>query len=133
MVANQKPGQDAKENGTVEESLNISLQYITNPDVVLREEDAFRVVAMHNAPPAFEDERRNRRSVRRFGGEMNLPGDVTARAGFSSPPLNISFGIGLAIRGTGVSVAVVQHEVLGATPYATISFGRAGTGTGRSD
>jgi hypothetical protein len=81
----------------------------------------------------FEDERHNRRSVRRFGGEMDLTGDVAVRSGVSSPPLSISFGVGLTVRGTGLSLAVVQHEVLGATPYATISYGGSKGGVGKDD
>ncbi len=33
-----EPGQSIKKNCTVEEAINVSSQYITNPDVVLRED-----------------------------------------------------------------------------------------------
>ncbi|MFQ5436737.1 MAG: PqqD family peptide modification chaperone [Anaerolineae bacterium] len=39
IIEINEPGQGAKENGAMAEAINVSSQYITNPDVVLREED----------------------------------------------------------------------------------------------
>ena len=86
--------------------------------LVLREGDAFRVVAMHNAPPAFEDERR-RNPLRRPGPEQMLSQvvrtkqaiqDADVRAGHTSSGL-------AALAGARTVLAVPmlkENELIGA-------------------
>jgi hypothetical protein len=71
----------------------------------------------------FEEERLGGWPVRRLGGETCLTDFVILRAGVADDPVVVGFGLGLRARGADLSVAVTQHEVLGATPYVTISYG----------
>jgi hypothetical protein len=75
---------------------------------------------------AVEEERRGGWTLRRFGGEACVGGGLSIRAGVAGPPAVIGLGIGLKARHVEVSLAVTQHEVLGATPCVTIAYGRSG-------
>lgn len=72
---------------------------------------------------AVEEERRARLSVRRFGGELDVAGGVSLRAGVSGPPITLCLGLGVTRANTTLSLALAQHEVLGPTPYVTVSYG----------
>lgn len=73
---------------------------------------------------AAEEERRSGWTLRRFGGETYVGGGLSLRAGVACPPAIVSLGVMLQAKGIGLSLAVSQHEVLGATPYVTLTYGR---------
>jgi hypothetical protein len=81
----------------------------------------------------LEEERRSAGALTRFGGEMKLAEVVALRTGFTCSPFTVSIGLGMGIAATGFDLSLVQHEALGATPYATVSYRSAAAAGGGSE
>jgi hypothetical protein len=70
----------------------------------------------------LEEERRGSWVSRKFGGEVIWPGVMAVRAGVRDSPFTVSLGVGVFREKTRLDIALTQHEVLGRTPYASISY-----------
>lgn len=69
-----------------------------------------------------EEHRYSHVSTRRLGAELRLLCGVALRGGMTDSPHTVSLGIGAGRDKTFFDLAVAQHEVLGVTPYLTISY-----------
>jgi hypothetical protein len=78
--------------------------------------------AVHGVEFVLEEERRGSWVSRKFGGEVAWPGVVAVRAGVSDAPFTVSLGVGVFRERARLDMALVQHEALGRTPYASISY-----------
>jgi hypothetical protein len=82
----------------------------------------FAAPISNGARVAVEEERRDTGAVRRFGGEIDLTETIAVRSGLAGPPAVVSLGAGVRTGRVNFDFAVTQHEVLGATPYVTVSY-----------
>jgi len=60
--------------------------------------------------------------VFRTGIEYNPVRNLSIRAGMSSNPMSLAFGLGWRVKGMTFDLAFSYHEVLGYTPYLSLSY-----------
>jgi hypothetical protein len=70
----------------------------------------------------MEEDRRDGWVSRKVGGEISWPGVMAVRAGVSDSPFTVCLGVGVRTGKTRLDAALVEHEALGITPHATISY-----------